>query len=209
MQTKPRTPRQQEQYERILQTTREMLAEDGYEGMQMRLLAERAGVSPMTLYNRFGNKDDLILLALQDLLNGLAEEAQATGLKGIEFQLANTRILARQILDTPEYARAMAQMLFSAAPGAPIIQTLLGNQLESGAAHIQEMLDLGELDSSVDMTLMVRSLAVSGWSTILLWHKSLLSDEAFIEQYQRSALLVLAAAMTPETRLRYADLLKS
>ena len=72
---KPPTARQMDRRRRILESTRDLLAEGGYEGLQMRVLAERAGVSPMTLYNRFGNKDDLILTALQEMLGGLRGEA--------------------------------------------------------------------------------------------------------------------------------------
>ena len=75
---KPPTARQMDRRRRILESTRDLLAEGGYDGLQMRVLAERAGVSPMTLYNRFGNKDDLILTALQEMLGGLRGEATAS-----------------------------------------------------------------------------------------------------------------------------------
>lgn len=209
MQTKPRTPRQKEQYERILETTREILAEQGYEGMQMRVLAERAGVSPMTIYNRFGNKDDLILRALQDLLNGQAEEAAETGLTGVELRLATAKIQVSQILRTPEYARAMASMLFSASPETPIVKTLLGDQLELLRTEVLQMQKSGELNNSVDLDLLVNSLVVSGWASILLWHKELVTDEEFDHHYTRAGILALAPAMTPETRQRYAKLLQA
>jgi len=181
-----------------------MLAEEGYEGLQMRLLAERADVSLMTIYNRFGNKDDLILLALQEMLSGLGDEAQTSGKQGVEFILHNAAIIARQIMATPEYAKAMALMLFNGQPQSPIVQALLSNGIETAARQIEAMQQLGELNDSIDSRALAQNLATCGWSSILLWMKGIVPDTRFRQHYVRAPLLVLAAAMTPSTRKRYA-----
>ena len=208
-QTKPRTPRQQQQYERVLECTRQMLAEAGYEGMQMRVLAERAGVSLMTIYNRFGNKDDLILLALQELLGNLATQAQQSGKQGIEFVLHNAAVIGRQIMATPEYAKAMALMLFNAHSDSPIVAALLTNGIDNARQQIAEMIGMGELDDSIDAELLAQSMAMCGWSSILLWMKGVVTDAQFQAHYARAPLLVLAPAMTAAARARYAERLNS
>ena len=50
---------------RILNATVEAVTELGYEGIRMRELAERCGVTVPTLYNQFGGKDQLIARALE------------------------------------------------------------------------------------------------------------------------------------------------
>lgn len=207
-QVKKLTPRQQDQQRRVLDSTRQMLAEEGYDGLQMRALAERADVSLMTIYNRFGNKDDLILLALREMLSDLGERVDGSGKRGIELTLHNAEVVGKQILETPEYARAMALMVFNGQPGSPIVQTLLGDALTSAREQITEMRKLRELNDSVDVTLLARGLSVCGWSSILLWMKNLVPDDEFLAQYRRAPLLVLASAMTRPTRQRYAAELK-
>ncbi len=201
---KPLTPRQADQHERVLESTRQMLAEVGYEGLQMRALAEAAGVSLMTIYNRFGNKDDLILLALQDMLAELGEQAAASGCTGIELVLENAAIVAEQILATPKYAKAMALMLFNGEPGSPIVAALLANNVEQANTRIAEMRAARQINDAVDAGALARNLGVCTWSTILLWMKGLIADDAFAEEYRRAPLFVLAPAMTPATRKRYA-----
>lgn len=198
------TPRQKEQRARVLAGTRELLAEQGYDGLQMRVLAERCGVSTMTLYNRFGNKDDLILVALQELLGSLAAETNASGKRGIEELLDLASRTADQILATPQYAQAMASMLFNAQPDSPICQTLLVAVIDESRNFIEQMLKLGELNNSVDTELLVRNLGVCRWSAILLWMKQIHTDAEFKAQYVCAPILTLAPAMTPKTRAIYA-----
>ena len=202
---KPPTPRQLEQQKRVLLHTRKLLAEEGYEGLQMRVLAERASVAPMTLYNRFGNKDDLILAALQELLAELAVRVNASGKQGIELIVHNAGVIADQILDTPRYAKAMALMLFNGQPDSPIVQTLLQTSFEQALSNITEMQDHGELTNEVGSKLLARGLSAAGWSTILLWMKRLIPDSEFKEEYTRAPLLLLAPAMSQAAKVRYAD----
>ena len=181
-----------------------MLAEDGYEGLQMRALAERARVSLMTIYNRFGHKDDLILLALRELLADLAERARASGRQGIEFLLHNAEIVAGQILATPAYAEAMSLMLFNGRAGSPIVATLLTDNVTQSRQRLEDMLALGEIEAVVDLDLVARRLAVAGWATNLLWMKGAVSDRELVQEYRRAPLLVLAPLMTARTRAAYA-----
>ncbi len=207
-QSKPLTARQLQQQSRVLECTRELLAEQGYEGLQMRVLAERAGVALMTLYNRFGNKDDLILLALRDLLAGLAQRANASGKQGIAFAVLNAEIIADQILETPRYAKAMALMLFNGQPESPIVRALLVNNFEQSQAAVAQMLERGELTRKVDSALLARGLSVAGWSTILLWMKGLIPDRQFKKEYTRAPLMVLMPAMSEQALKRYAKALR-
>ena len=135
----------------------------------MRVLAERAGVSPMTLYNRFGNKDDLILTALQEMLDGLRGEATASGKQGIEFVLYSAELTANQILETPEYAKSMALMLFNGQAESPILNALLLDNLARSKDNLAQMRTLEEINDSIDMELLARGLSTCTWSTVLLW----------------------------------------
>ena len=70
--SKTLTPRQRERRARILQTARELIDESGYAGMTTRELAARAGVSATTLFNLYNTKEELLLAALRQQLDGKA-----------------------------------------------------------------------------------------------------------------------------------------
>ena len=202
------TPLQAERKERVLECTRALLAEKGYDGLQMRVLAERAEVAPMTLYNRFGNKDDLILMALQELLRDLADRAAASSKKGIDYVLHNAGIIADQIMETPKYAKAMTLMLFNGQVESPIVKTLLINNVSQNLERVHEMIELGELTTDINAELLSRNLSTCTWSTNLLWMKGVVQDRDFKKEYLRAPLLVLAPAMSTATRKKYAKHLR-
>ena len=67
---RPLTPRQAARRHDILAAVREQLSRFGYEGVNMRQVADAAGVSPTTLYNLYSSKDALVLAALEEHLGG-------------------------------------------------------------------------------------------------------------------------------------------
>jgi AcrR family transcriptional regulator len=68
-----------ERGERILEATRELLAERGDSAVTVRELARRGGVSIPTLYNRFGGKDELIAAAVRSRFSGVLRSVEAEG----------------------------------------------------------------------------------------------------------------------------------
>ncbi len=67
--------------EDIVRAAVELLHEEGFEAVSMRRVAARLGVSPVPLYSRVGNKDDLLDAVADQLLAGLvpADLCGATG----------------------------------------------------------------------------------------------------------------------------------
>ena len=57
----PETPVQQARYDRVIAAATEILSEGGQEAVQMKDLAQRAGVSLATLYRYFPSKDYVLL----------------------------------------------------------------------------------------------------------------------------------------------------
>ncbi|WBB59672.1 TetR family transcriptional regulator [Streptomyces sp. WMMC500] len=65
--------RQEERRRRILKATAELAAHGGFDAVQMREVAERAGVALGTLYRYFPSKIHLLVATLQDQLRQLHE----------------------------------------------------------------------------------------------------------------------------------------
>ncbi|MDE0607370.1 MAG: TetR family transcriptional regulator [Acidimicrobiaceae bacterium] len=65
------TQRQAQRRQRVLRTALELAGEGGYEGVQMREVAERADVALGTVYHYFTSKDHLLAETLAEWLRGL------------------------------------------------------------------------------------------------------------------------------------------
>lgn len=76
--------------ERILETARHTLAEDGYRKLSMRALARSCDVAPGTIYNYFRDKEEIVAtLALADWQETIARmDAAAARATGLEAALA-------------------------------------------------------------------------------------------------------------------------
>lgn len=94
----------------VLDAARELFAELGFERTTMRAVAARAGVDPALIYHYFGDKDGLLLAALQPpveaatVFSGLADAADRTGEELV-------RRLVKLWEERPEIREQMAAIL--------------------------------------------------------------------------------------------------
>jgi AcrR family transcriptional regulator len=98
--SRPRTPSQDVQ-QNLLDAAEAVLVREGLAGVTVRAVAAEAGVAPMGVYNRFGNKDGLIdalVMRSFDLLREAVEEhgeqdpierLRASGVRYREFALSH------------------------------------------------------------------------------------------------------------------------
>lgn len=70
---RPLTEKQAERRRRVLLAAIELAAEGGYDGVQMREVAERAGVAIGTVYHYFDSKDHLLAESMTEWLTGLED----------------------------------------------------------------------------------------------------------------------------------------
>lgn len=102
---KPRQQRAIETYERVLDVAAHLLEDEGVERISTNLIAEKAEVTPPTLYRYFPNKY-AVLRALGDRLmqqqNEIFESFLAEAGESIEDQLAGTTTLLTDTLQVTE-----------------------------------------------------------------------------------------------------------
>ncbi|RFC67082.1 TetR/AcrR family transcriptional regulator [Mesorhizobium denitrificans] len=56
----------------LLSAAHELIAEEGYEGLTIRKLAEKVGYAPMSVYSYFADKDEILLAVAEDAFATLA-----------------------------------------------------------------------------------------------------------------------------------------
>ena len=178
----------------ILASARQMLSDVGYSGMTMRGLADKAGVAPATLYNLYGGKDELIIAAVEDLLNELGARAAAEReSEGIDAILATARVTGRQIQETPKYAEAMARALFKVESDDPLVDVLFARGHPYFASQLTIAQDKGEILAEVDPDLLALHLTAQGWSVIMSWMMGMLPLENLVIERQRNQIMTLLA----------------
>ena len=198
---------QQQRRERILLSTRDQLSQFGYEGLNMRELAEIADVSTSTLYNLYQSKDALILAALEDQLADINAVVAETNTSGLGRFLARVEAVADQIVETPKYAESMGKMLFGADAHDPIVQLLIGTSLSFNREELAEMAGCGELRQETDRNFLARSLSSTGWSTVLMWMKGYVALHDFKQEYVRNAVTMMLPYVTQAAEVRLRQLL--
>jgi AcrR family transcriptional regulator len=142
-----------------------LMSEKGIKGASVDAVAERSGVSKVTIYKRFGSKEDLFLEAIRSMHEGEEEgtegapggagdvrEALLGALKGSMRSGGSEKtrnIMPRLIgesVDDPELARAWRESI--AAPRRRRIEALLERAVGEGRLR-------GDLDPAVGAELLV------------------------------------------------------
>lgn len=195
--SKTLTPRQQERRARILQTARELINEAGYAGMTTRELATRAKVSATTLFNLYNTKEELLLAALRNQLDGMntdLDEIQPA--LGWERIVSFHDVIASQAERTPAYAKAIVHALLQAAPGHALVRILIGNFRQAIFESLHSMKDSKQLNENVSPEALTATLVSTFWGTQLLWDKGVI-DHALV---RRMSLLNCLSILAPAAR---------
>jgi len=169
------TPRQESRRHRILTVARQMVADYGYKGMVMSQVAERAEVSPTTLYNLYNTKDELLLEALRELLVisyqqvGELSDVRPGWKHLVSFMEYGASLRASE----PAYAEAITDALLRAVQGDALTELLLNSVRQGFLQALTKMAEQGELQEEVDVEHLSTMLLGNYWSTFMLINKGL------------------------------------
>ena len=173
--TKSLTPRQEDRRHRILMVARQMVADYGYGGMVMSEVAERAEVSPTTLYNLYNTKDELLLEALRELMvisYQRVGEMSELG-PGWRYLLNVMEYGASLRASEPAYAEAITDALLRAVQGDALTELLLHSVRQDFLHSLSKMMEQGELTEGVDVEHLATILLGNYWSTFMMINKGL------------------------------------
>ena len=173
--TKSLTPRQEDRRHRILGVARQMVADYGYGGMVMSEVAERAEVSPTTLYNLYNTKDELLLEALRELMvisYQRVGEMSELG-PGWRYLLNVMEYGASLRVSEPAYAEAITDALLRAVQGDALTELLLHAVRQDFLFSLTKMAEQGELKEEVDVEHLATILLGNYWSTFMMINKGL------------------------------------
>jgi AcrR family transcriptional regulator len=146
-------PRSAEADEAIRQATVDLLVEDGYAGLTMSGVAQRAGVSTATLYRRWRSKLDLVV----DVLAMRAEESPVPDTGTLE---GDCRALLQTLVDkarTSQTTPIMAGLVGEIGRNAELASALRANLISPRREALKEVFRRaharGELHAEIEVSL--------------------------------------------------------
>jgi len=138
----------------ILETARQLIAERGYQAINVRDLAERCRVSVPTLYNQFGGKDALLAAAIEDHFSkALATARLPDAQEGLPRLLEIVDGCALHILELDDYHRRLLEA-FGSLDATTNLQLRMARRL------------LGVM--AVDLTVLQRQRRLAPWVDVKL-----------------------------------------
>jgi AcrR family transcriptional regulator len=205
-----KSERQVERRAKILRTARRLVSEVGYDGLTMRGLAAAAQVSPKTLYNLFVSKDELLMSALDDLMQGLFNSIQqAENVEGFDYLFLRQDTYNEEIMRSPGYAALTTRALFQARPNNRLVRRLLAAPIQEFLTHLTFEKKKGILIDGLDLEHVSRQLALQDWCVLLLWNKGEINLEDIPLEKKRALLMTLVGITRGSSNRRYHEQLMS
>lgn len=181
-----------ERRRRILRETRRLIAETGYSSFNIRELCARAEIAPKTLYNAFGNKDNVVASAIQEFISDTYKDVHfhfpASNIDG--FLERQNRIHSRNQL-LARYTKAIVSVYY-ASESANVIRTQIRTEGRRWhAAFTAAIEEEGCLLAGVTTDWISHLLLSNAFSVTKDWACGEIADEAFLDRIAETALMVI------------------
>lgn len=197
------TERQYRRREKILATARDLITRHGYEGVTMRELAEKANVTPKTLYHQFGNKEKLLHIAVEERFRHTYQAIDDHKMKkGIDKLFFIIDAVAASAKKNRAYAQALTP-LTAAQSSDPFLAIRL-NTYRSALQQIQED---GDFEPSVEVGLLTHVIYRNVHPLYPTWYAAEKVKPADFSKYNVS--LVLSALTTGYTKQQVSKMRKA
>jgi len=193
---------------RILHETRKLINEVGLEGFSMREVSKRAGVAPKTLYNAYGDRDQLIGIAIREMYDAIQEklklETSESTLKGL---LNRALVLNRGNLKARNYARAVATIYFAPSKRETLRDVLQEMAVGNPSEWLEDLRAKGQLHDWVDIEHLTRHMANMEYGLILDWSTRRVKDEEYLVRFAEIILFSALGATRGAVREEALELL--
>jgi len=181
---------------RMLDVTKQMIAEGGQESFTIRDLACRANVSVTTIYAAFGDKKGLIAAAIEDYYEDLplAHAAPKIGLTALLAFHDETR---EAVLANKAYAREYAELYFSKNLDQRIYKAIQETTIGSAGylPWLQKAMRDGDMIPGINLKYILMLMANQRLLVLHDWAQGRISDEAMTGT-TKLIFLILARGVT-------------
>lgn len=155
---KPGRPRSAQAHQKILQAALELLIEEGYNGMSLEGVAERAGVGKTTIYRRWKSKEELVM----DVIRSIHAEVPVIDTGNFREDIL-TMLRGATLVSSPLLRGLLVKTLGEISAHPEILQVfnerLVAPRFERLFQMIERAKARGEIRSDLDNKLIVSLLA--------------------------------------------------
>ncbi|WJS98722.1 TetR/AcrR family transcriptional regulator [Novosphingobium humi] len=198
-----------ERRRRILEETRQVIAENGITALNMNDIGRRAGVAKRTLYNAFQTRERMIAAAIQEYFEEYVSRitfAQPSGtlLHNLERMISvvqrNRRI--------PNYIRAIMSLYFSPEVDEDIWLAMHSMATRQNRAWIENLAAGKQLQAWVEVDTLVDDLVRLEYAMINDWARGRIGDDAILVRLITSYLTLILGAVRGGARKEVEAMLK-
>lgn len=188
---------------KILDAAKLIIAREGVAALNMRDLADQAGVTTPTIYNLVGNRDEIISEIVRDALNRLdARLSERASVRGLDRSVAIVMESIDIFCSDPETFRSLLRAS-EHLTAAGIEDTLqLERTVELQADAYRSAVAQQDLSGSFDPSLFGRSVVFGYRSAFREWASGRLTRRGFEAQALVALHVHLLADARPRTRRR-------
>ena len=196
-----------ERRERILEATRQFIAEHGVVDLTIRDLARACRVSVPTLYRTFGSKQDLLAEAVRSFFNVevLGDALERTGLRGHQRLLMMIDLCGQSILDLPEYNRQLMALYLGSNVGRSLSWEITEQMTDDAECALKEIKEAGELLPWVDLKVLAERIAAQCIAVSIEFASGTLTSEGYHAAFGYTTAMMMAAATTGGARQAFED----
>lgn len=189
--------------DRILAAASNLLQKGGLDALTMRDLARDSGVSPVTLYNRFGGKDHIVsLIVMKSFERNVDLEDAQLRKGGSPFDHLLTLIgrLEHELRDKRAFAQALMVLHFKHDGDREIANTVYGMLRKRVHEVIRDMALMGELLPWAPAERISNELSDRILGTSFRWALSEIADGGLLAALRFSVLASLHVFVVPKLR---------
>jgi len=185
-----------QKHEAMLEAALEEFSRHGFHGASIRAIAQRAGLSTRTLYNRYADKVALFEACLQlSSLQGNAFQAPIKGTLHEQLSQFAAHILSHLNRDRPVQ---LARIIYRECASFPQLEAVSRRQF--GRFHfapVQQILEEHgfEPDAAFDMASLYIAMTFSRWHSRVIYNEEAMSDADIKEHAEMATALFLHGAV--------------
>lgn len=132
----------------------------GYDGARVSDIARNAGVTVGSIYARWPSKTEMLVAALDHVLDPLLPEERLRGLGLYDFPLPDIMALWGSRLLEPEPTQEVLTQVFGSARNNPEMQARLGKYMNEQFDQMARLVERGKDEGHTDPELSTASIAL-------------------------------------------------
>lgn len=180
---------------RILEETRNLIAEQGIGDFSMHELCKRAGVAKRTLYNAFQTRERLIAVAIQDYFKEYLERlAYRAPIGTLQRNVERIVAVTRRNRKIRNYIRAIMAIYFSSEVNPDLWRTLHNMGTEANLEWIRRLQSRRQLQPWIQAEQLADDIIRYEYATINEWARGQIPDDEIVPRLVLSYLTFMAGA---------------